>query len=37
MKSGGSGTWGSIPMPPQNLPESDARVLAQWLAEGAPR
>jgi cytochrome c551/c552/mono/diheme cytochrome c family protein len=37
MKTGGSGTWGSIPMPPQNLPDGDAKVLAQWLADGAPR
>jgi len=37
VKSGGAGTWGQIPMPPQNLPESDAKAIAQWLAEGAPR
>ncbi len=37
IKSGGAGTWGQIPMPPQTLPDSDARTIAQWLAEGAPR
>jgi cytochrome c len=36
IKSGGSGTWGAIPMPPQPLPEADARRIAEWLASGAP-
>ena len=35
IRSGGSGAWGSVPMPPQNLPESDALVLARWIAQGA--
>ena len=35
IKAGGSGVWGSIPMPPQSLPEADARALADWLAAGA--
>lgn len=36
VKSGGSGVWGSTPMPPQpNLSDADARVIAQWLAAGA--
>ena len=30
-----TGVWGPIPMPPQTLPESDAKALAKWLAEGA--
>ena len=34
IKAGGTGAWGAIPMPPQALPESDARAIAQWLAEG---
>ena len=34
---GGQGVWGSIPMPAQTLPESDAQSLAQWLASGAGR
>lgn len=35
IKSGGSGVWGEIPMPPQNLPEPDVRLIADWLAGGA--
>ena len=34
---GGSGVWGAIPMPPQTLGNAEARVLAEWLAAGAPR
>jgi cytochrome c len=37
IKSGGSGAWGPIPMPPQTLPDSDARALASWIAAGAAR
>lgn len=36
IRAGGSGVWGSIPMPPQSLPEADARAIADWLAVGAP-
>jgi S-disulfanyl-L-cysteine oxidoreductase SoxD len=35
IKSGGQGVWGAIPMPPQTLPDSDARTIASWLADGA--
>jgi len=35
IKSGGSGVWGEIPMPPQSLPEDDLKALAAWLAAGA--
>ena len=35
IRSGGSGTWGAIPMPPQSLPEADARAIAQWLVDSA--
>ncbi|MES2938585.1 MAG: c-type cytochrome [Pseudomonadota bacterium] len=35
IRSGGSGAWGSIPMPPQALGEADARRIADWLAAGA--
>jgi cytochrome c len=35
VKTGGSGVWGSTPMPPQTLEEADAKAIAQWLAEGA--
>jgi S-disulfanyl-L-cysteine oxidoreductase SoxD len=37
IKSGGQGVWGPIPMPPQALAESDAKLLAQWLAGGAKK
>ncbi|TFZ04365.1 c-type cytochrome [Ramlibacter rhizophilus] len=36
IRAGGSGVWGSIPMPPQSLGEADATLLARWLAGGAP-
>lgn len=36
VKAGGSGVWGSTPMPPQpGLSDADARQIAQWLAAGA--
>lgn len=35
IRNGGSGSWGSVPMPPQPLGDADARVIAQWLA-GSP-
>ena len=35
IRSGGSGVWGGVAMPPQALSEADAGVIAQWLAEGA--
>jgi S-disulfanyl-L-cysteine oxidoreductase SoxD len=35
VKSGGQGVWGSVPMPPQALPEADAKAIAAWLAAGA--
>ncbi len=37
IKSGGSGVWGPIPMPAQALPESDAKVIAAWIAAGAAK
>ncbi|MFN0184424.1 MAG: c-type cytochrome [Aquabacterium sp.] len=37
IKAGGSGAWGAVPMPPQTLPESDAKAIAQWLADGMKR
>lgn len=37
IKSGGSGVWGSIPMPPQaSLSDADVRTLANWVLAGAP-
>lgn len=35
IRSGGSGTWGSVPMPPQTLSDADATAIAQWIAAGA--
>lgn len=35
IRSGGSGTWGGVPMPPQLLADEDIAVLARWLAGGA--
>jgi len=34
--AGGGGVWGTLPMPPQTLPESDLKAIAAWLARGAP-
>ena len=35
IKGGSSGVWGAIPMPAQTLSESDAKIIAAWLAAGA--
>jgi len=33
IRQGGSGVWGSIPMPPQpNLSDEDLKAIAEWLA-----
>jgi cytochrome c len=37
IKSGGSGVWGPIPMPPQTLSDSDASAIASWIANGAAK
>lgn len=37
IKSGGSGVWGTVPMPPQTLADADAQAIARWLAEGAKK
>jgi S-disulfanyl-L-cysteine oxidoreductase SoxD len=37
IRAGGSGVWGAIPMPPQNVSEADAKTIARWLAEGAKK
>jgi cytochrome c551/c552 len=37
IKSGGAGAWGPVPMPPQALPEADARAIAVWIAKGASK
>jgi cytochrome c len=35
IRAGGVGVWGQVPMPPQGLPEDDAKTIARWLTEGA--
>ncbi len=35
IKSGGSGLWGAVPMPPQSLSDPEAQSIAAWLAAGA--
>jgi len=35
IRSGGSGVWGNIPMPPQPIAEDEAAKIAGWLAGGA--
>jgi cytochrome c len=37
IKAGGSGVWGAIPMPAQDISEADAKIIANWLANGAPK
>jgi S-disulfanyl-L-cysteine oxidoreductase SoxD len=34
IKSGGSGVWGSIPMPPSPITDSESAKIAQWLSQG---
>ncbi len=37
IKSGGSGTYGPVPMPPQpNLKDDELKLLAAWILAGAP-
>ncbi|WP_448583370.1 c-type cytochrome [Thermocrinis sp.] len=31
IKNGGVGEWGNVPMPPQNVTEEEAKLLAQWV------
>jgi cytochrome c len=36
IKAGGSGKWGTMPMPAQaNLSDADAKTLAKWILGGA--
>lgn len=37
IRSGGTGVWGQVPMPPQSIAETEARSIANWLATGAAR
>lgn len=37
IKSGGSGMYGPVPMPPQpNLKDDELKLLAEWVLAGAP-
>ena len=31
VKSGGVGTWGQIPMPPNNVTDAEAKELVDWI------
>jgi S-disulfanyl-L-cysteine oxidoreductase SoxD len=35
IKSGGSGVYGSMPMPAQSLSDADAKKVALWISQGA--
>jgi cytochrome c551/c552 len=37
IRSGSTGQWGAVPMPPQALADAEARSIAQWLADGPVR
>src|SRR5215468_8911371 len=31
VKDGGTGVWGQIPMPPNNVPDADLKTLVEWI------
>lgn len=31
IKNGGSGVWGAIPMPPNNVPDADLKTVVAWI------
>jgi len=31
VKNGGSGVWGAIPMPPNNVPDADIKTIVEWI------
>jgi cytochrome c len=31
VKNGGSGVWGAMPMPPNNVPDADLKTLVDWI------
>jgi|SRR5579862_4841097 len=31
IKNGGSGVWGAVPMPPNNVPDADLKTLVEWI------
>lgn len=37
IKDGGSGVWGSVPMPPNvSISEGEAKLISEWILAGAP-
>jgi cytochrome c len=37
IKAGGVGVYGPIPMPPQSLPDAEAKQIAEWISKGASK
>jgi cytochrome c len=31
VKAGGGGVWGSIPMPPNNVPDAEIKTMVDWI------
>src|SRR6516162_1292619 len=31
VKNGGTGVWGQIPMPPNNVPDADLKTIVAWV------
>lgn len=31
VKAGGGGVWGTIPMPPNNVPDGDIKTMVEWV------
>jgi cytochrome c len=31
VKAGGGGVWGTIPMPPNNVPDADIKAMVDWI------
>jgi len=31
IQTGGSGVWGTVPMPPTNVPDADRAALVEWV------
>src|SRR5215470_15590802 len=31
VKAGGTGVWGQIPMPPNNVPDADLKTMVEWI------
>ena len=31
VKAGGGGVWGTIPMPPNNVPDADIKTMVDWI------